>query len=134
MGIRPAHTDHLTADPEQEDIGVSGTEKHHGGSDPHGTVDTRQLHQQLIHLIGHIHKVRQQRMTVDVIAEAPVRQYHIGQGIIARQMEIVDEQLEVIPNDLLEHVPMLCYQQSVEECEQREDDCCPSPLLTPDVK
>ena len=113
-GIGASHLYDLTEDAVYEHHAVEGAEHLYGSHDEDGTVDAGELHQSLVDEIRHIHVERQQRVAVHVVACQPVAHDRIGDGVKARDVEVVYKQRPVPPCDGREEVIILAQHKGIQ--------------------
>ena len=113
-GIGASHLYDLTEDAVYEHHAVEGAEHLYGSHDEDGTVDAGELHQSLVDEVRHIHVERQQRVAVHVVACQPVAHDRIGDGVKARDVEVVYKQRPVPPCDGREEVIILAQHKGIQ--------------------
>ncbi len=88
-------------DPEYKDVRVKRSHDDGQGHEILHTVDTQQGRQSLIQQPQGPDHERQQRMAVDIVDRIPVSDTQIGQGVVAREVQLAFEHLPIGSETLL---------------------------------
>ena len=106
----------------EEDKSIKPEKHLHDSHDVNGTVDARQLDEQLVDEVGNEHENRQQRVSEDVVLRSrPFGDNRISPCIESRYVETIAKHLVVIVRKQGQCVLVMPNQQAIEKYDQQEN-------------